>query len=89
MVVFTKTDKTLLDRAARIVHNQAVIEETSYKGESWSTSEVGKEAKKRYDRLLRDERDLSANDKRLDKELPTVVYPAAGPANELKTGGVE
>lgn len=86
MLVFTKTDKTLLDRAARIIHNQAVVEENSYKGAGWASSENGKEAKKRYDRLLRDERDLRELAKRLEREAPTLVYPSGGTSTDLKTG---
>jgi len=29
-MIFTKTDKTLLDRAARIIHDQAVVEESTH-----------------------------------------------------------
>jgi len=86
MVVFTKTDKTLLDRAARHLHETAVELQRS-EGPVWSATESGKSAKKVYDRLLRDERDLRELAKRLEKTAPTLVYPSAGPATELKTGG--
>ncbi len=85
-MIFTKTDKTLLDRAARIIHNQAVVEENSYKGDTWAATETGKEAKKRYDRLLRDERDLRALAKRLEKAMPAAVYPEHSAATRLATG---
>lgn len=84
-MIFTKTDKALLDRAARHVHNQAVVEETSYKGVAWSATQTGKEAKKRYDRLLRDERDLRALAKRLEATAP-MEYPKGGASTMLTTG---
>ena len=85
-MIFTKTDKTLLDRAARIIHDHAVVEESTHGQPTWAASELGKEAKKRYDRLLRDERDLRALAKRLEKEGFTLEYPAGGTVTELKTG---
>ena len=85
MVVFTKTDKTLLDRAARHLHETAVELQRS-EGPVWSATESGKSAKKIYDRLLRDERDLRQLARRLEELPPTLIYPTDGKVTELKTG---
>lgn len=85
MVVFTKTDKALLDRSARHLHETAIELQRS-EGPVWSATESGKKAKKVFDRLLRDERDLRELAKRLEETLPTLVYPAGSNATELKTG---
>lgn len=84
-MIFTKTDKTLLDRAARFLHDQACVEEANY-GPVWAATQEGKEAKKRFDRLLRDERDLRTLGKRLELEGATVEV-SAGP--QLPAGGVQ
>jgi hypothetical protein len=87
-MIFTKTDKALLDRAARIVHDQARIEETTH-GPVWAATAEGKEAKKRFDRLLRDERDLRQLARRLESTAPTVEFPAStmGPATVPPNAG--
>jgi hypothetical protein len=80
-MIFTKTDKTLVDRAARIVHDQAVIEEKMH-GPVWSATAEGKDAKRRYDRLLRDERDLRMLARRLEKLVPAAAVPASEPEDD-------
>lgn len=85
MVVFTKTDKTLLDRAARALEAGAAALEKQH-GPVWSATAEGKKAKLGYDRLQRDTRDLRALARRLEEGLPTVAYPTGGQTTELKTG---
>lgn len=69
---FTKTDKALIDRAARHLSEAAVIEKNSY-GTDWTVDAECKAAKRRYDRLLRDERDLRELGRRLVVEKPATI----------------
>lgn len=83
--VFTRTDKALIDRAARLVLDQAKIEENLH-GPVWAATAEGKDAKRRFDRLQRDARDLRALARRLEKAMPVAVYPEHGATNVLTTG---
>lgn len=82
--VFTRTDKALVDRAARHLKETAQELQRS-EGPVWSATESGKKAKRVFDRLMRDERDLRMLARRLEKLAPAAVYPAAGPATILTT----
>lgn len=56
-IVFTQTDKALIDRAARHL-NQSAATLLKQFGENWAASKQSRAAKAEYDRLQRDERDL-------------------------------
>lgn len=58
--MFTLVDKTLLDRAARLVNDKArTLRQAHQKPDTgWNGSKEDRAAKEVYDRLLRDERDL-------------------------------
>ena len=83
--MFTLTDKTLIDRAARLLNEQAAALRNGYGQNGWSGDEESRKQKLVYDRLLRDERDLRALAKRLAthfgvKAAPRVVKtPPAEP----------
>ena len=64
-MMFTLTDKTLLDRAARMINAAAKELRLQYEAAGWASTEAGRKAKQEYDRLLRDERDMRALGKRL------------------------
>lgn len=63
--MFTLTDKTLLDRAARMINGQARGLRVLHEANGWASTEAGRKAKQEYDRLLRDERDMRSLGKRL------------------------
>lgn len=63
---FTKDDKALVLRAARIIREQA---ETIKRSHAPWTAEDGKRQKRRYDRFLREERDLRELVKRTPIEV--------------------
>jgi hypothetical protein len=63
--MFTLTDKTLLDRAARMINGQAKALRVEHEANGWASTEAGRKAKQEYDRLLRDERDMRSLGKRL------------------------
>ena len=86
--VFTRTDKALIDRAARHLKDTARELQRST-GPVWSATDGGKKAKRVYDRLMRDERDLRVLGKRLEKAAPAVVYVAPEPGKPLTTGEVD
>lgn len=65
MLIFTNTDKTLMMRAARHLSTQAAELKNSF-GQNWAFDKESRNAKREYDRLLRDERDLRALAKRLE-----------------------
>jgi hypothetical protein len=58
--MFTKTEKALLDRAARRAADQAAALQKSLAGLSWGATKATKRAKLEFDRLMRDCRDLRA-----------------------------
>ena len=74
---FTLTDKALMLRAARHLAEAAAIEERSY-GPVWASTAGGVAAKKVFDRLLRDARDMRALVKRLEALHPPAPVPAGG-----------
>ena len=75
---FTLTDKALMLRAARLMVEVAQVEAASH-GPVWSATPDGRVAKRRYDRLLRDARDLRALTKRFEVLHPPVaVDPPEG-----------
>jgi len=63
--MFTLTDKTLLDRAARMINASAKALRLEHESAGWASTEAGKKAKAEYDRLLRDERDMRSLGKRM------------------------
>lgn len=79
--MFTLADKGLLDRAARLLLEQAAAIEFSYGKPAW----VGEEARKEklvFDRLQRDARDLRSLAKRLANHFqvaPAPRQPKVGP----------
>lgn len=75
---FTRTDRALLIRIGGHLREAAQTEFNGY-GNNWGAGAEAREAKKRYDRLLRDERDLEALRKRLEAEVP--------PAEPVMPGG--
>ena len=64
--MFTLTDKTLLDRVARMVkesHQAMLARDCPAAG--WGATEESRKAKLVFDRMVRDERDLRALGKRM------------------------
>lgn len=80
-IVFTKTDKALLDRAARHLQSRAKSLVKLHEGH-WSLTKEAKAAKLEFDRLLRDERDLRALARLLEK-----ASKAAEPVAKVVTLG--
>lgn len=83
--MFTKTDKSLLDRAARRITLSAnAIQATN---PVWGATENSKKAKLEYDRLMRDARDLRMMAKRMvpskpkNAQQPELGLVADGQAN--------
>ncbi len=66
-MIFTTTNKALMQRAARNMTEQAGILKNSY-GQNWAASKEAKVAKRQYDRLLRDARDLRELAAALEKD---------------------
>ncbi len=66
-MVFTNTDKVLMMRAGRLLVEQAKSLKLQF-GENWAASKESKVAKREYDRLLRDDRDIRALAKRLERQ---------------------
>lgn len=79
-MIFTKTDKALLDRVARLVRDEARVLEAQH-GPAWAATKAGQEAKREYDRLQRDERDLRALARRFEITA-TAKEEAPGPGAE-------
>lgn len=101
--MFTLTDKVLIDRAARLIKEQAqVMLRSECPPSGWGATEESRKAKLVYDRLVRDERDLRMLGKRLcahfdvhaERSKPTTAtealanLPAALIANAPKQDGV-
>lgn len=81
---FTKTEKGLLERAARILDANGK-ELLKAHGPVWSATKAGVNAKLVFDRLQRDQRDLRAVAKRLfvqaqKDEVPAPPTGASAPA---------
>ena len=70
MTQFTRTDKALMERAARHLAERANNLELS--NTPWGSTPEGRDAKRLHDRLRRDERDLRALAKRLVGNQPTM-----------------
>lgn len=96
--MFTLTDKTLLDRAARMINGQARGLRVLHEANGWASTEAGRKAKQEYDRLLRDERDMRSLGKRLCAhfdvhavrggvvmEAASTVLGTAGPIGSVMT----
>lgn len=77
---FTNTDKALLHRAARLVAEVAQAEKSSY-GHNWAFDAEAKAAKLRFDRLLRDERDLRELARRLGNGVSVPALLASVPGD--------
>lgn len=79
MPSFTSTDRALLQRCARNLEGEAAALNASYAiPNGWGASAEGREAKREYDRLLRDARDLRALAKRpeagnIQTQIPTAA----------------
>ena len=91
--MFTLTDKTLLDRAARMINASAKALRLEHEAAGWASTEAGKKAKAEYDRLLRDERDMRSLGKRLCahfdvKAAPRAEKPAGNPQSTSGPQGV-
>lgn len=61
---FTKADRNLLARVKRILDGEAGVIEERY-GANWTATEESVRAKRVYDRLCREARDLAALSERL------------------------
>ena len=77
-IIFTRTDKGLLDRAARILDDNGKALFVTH-GPVWSATKEGVNAKVVFDRLQRDARDLRMLGKRLMKASPSTERKAAAP----------
>lgn len=64
--MITEAECNLLVRAARIVHTNAAGS-LALAGEDWSANPASRQAKRDYDRFLREERDIRALVARLKK----------------------
>mgnify|MGYP001614681918 CR=1 FL=1 len=71
----TRTDRALIIRVGVHLRTAAQLEFNGY-GQNWGADAKAREAKKRYDRLRRDERDLEALRKRREAQVPPA--PPAG-----------
>ena len=80
MAEFTRVDRNLLLRVGKHLQAAAKLEFNGY-GANWGADAESREAKKRYDRLLRDERDLEAMRKRLEAAFPAATAPLAQEAS--------
>ena len=84
--MFTLTDKTLLDRVARMINASAKSLRAQYEAGGWASTEAGRKAKQEYDRLLRDERDLRALGKRLCAHFEVKAAPRGMEAASVVLG---
>ncbi len=75
-LIYTLTDKTLMMRAARQLKEQADVLLNRY-GTNWAENDESKDAKRKFDRLLRDERDLRMLAKRFEKVMKVQEAEAA------------
>lgn len=75
---FTLQDKVLLDRAARLIKEEAdVLMRSECPPAGWGATDASKKAKLVFDRLKRDERDLRALGKRLCAHFGVAPAPRA------------
>tara|TARA_R110000868_G_scaffold411755_1_gene708939 strand:+ start:41349 stop:41630 length:282 start_codon:yes stop_codon:yes gene_type:complete len=70
--MFTKTDKALLDRAARHYTLAAAKLQATYGTASWGADKKCRTAKLEYDRLMRDAHDLRMLAQRLTKAAKAI-----------------
>ena len=84
MAEFTLTDKSLMLRAARILEGDAGVLESSH-GPVWSATADGKTAKREFDRLLRDARDLRSLVRRFEALHPPIPVPVSS-QNSIPNG---
>lgn len=87
MKIFTGVDKSLLQRAARLLEAQAAgLERVHTQGGSWAGK---RKQKMEFDALLRDARDLRSLAARLSKVAPEpVVDPAQVEARKARLWGL-
>lgn len=76
--MFTLTDKTLLDRAARMINVQARGLRVLHEAQGWASTEAGRKAKQEYDRLLHF--DVKAD---RSKPIPQDTAEVGDPLNAL------
>lgn len=76
MPEFTRADRALMIRIGSHLRDAAQTEANGY-GLNWAADEEAKAAKRRHDRLLRDEHDLGQLRRRLEAQVPPVT-PGAG-----------
>lgn len=79
MAEFSRVDRNLLLRVGKHLADAAQLEENGY-GQNWGASAEARDAKRRFDRLHRDRRDLDALRKRLEAAHPDSLSPAPAPA---------
>lgn len=84
-MIFTKTDKALIDRAARYLRGEAAKLEKQFP--VFSATKEGRRAKDEFDRMMRDERDLRMLAKRLQKDSKAGALPVSGIAGVLLDTG--
>ncbi len=78
MAGYSKTDKALVERAARHLTDLAQAERLKH-GADWTANPEAKAAKLRYDRLRRDEMELRDLGKRFVADEPNVPVLQAAP----------
>lgn len=83
--MFTRVDRNLLVRIGKQLAEDAQTEENGY-GNNWGGSADAREAKRRFDRLQRDRRDLEALRKRLEASFPESTAPAPVEAASAAAG---
>lgn len=76
-MAITRTDRALLIRIGGHLRAAAALEFNGY-GNNWGADAESREAKRRFDRLRRDEGDLEALRKRLEAEVVPEPAPASG-----------
>jgi hypothetical protein len=82
--MFTKTEKALLDRAARRAADQATEIQKSLAGLSWGATRPTKKSKLEFDRLMRDCRDLRALGAAMLKAYGIDAQSGAGSVDALE-----
>lgn len=80
--MITREDRNLLVRVGKQLKDAAQLEFNGY-GANWGVDAASREAKRRHDRLLRDERDLQALRRRLEADVPPSTLHM-GPLAEMK-----
>ena len=87
--MFTLTDKTLLDRAARMINERAKALRQKWEMVGWAGTKEGRAAKLEYDRLLRDERDMRALGKRMCLHFDVKAAPRVAKGAPQDTAEVD